>query len=100
MPTTYERRRAAGLCCGCGHCPPETGHVYCADCLEGMNPGRTRHAQARALRPRGSPEDVAPLIAHCGQWHPIVSIPLVVSCCGATLLAATGPIRTMLCAGR
>lgn len=45
----YHRRRAAGLCVGCGKVPPEEDRVRCRPCA-----ARQRRAQVSPSRRNGS----------------------------------------------
>lgn len=71
-PTAYARRKAAGRCVtALDHAPAAPGHMLCEACLEGM---QARTPQAMHAAPR--------MLAHCGAWHPITTLPLRCPCCG------------------
>ncbi len=66
-------RRAAGMCVGCGRCPPESGLVNCAACAEKRRTrGRARDARLRAEgRALRDPEKAR--AAHRRYYHRKVS---------------------------
>ena len=65
---TYARRRAQGLCGGCGE-RPETGRAYCNTCRQYF---RDYHAYTRAPETTGiHPEIKGPMIAGSLGWHAV-----------------------------
>lgn len=103
MGTTYERRKAQGLCpwCALPIVPPAV--VYCLDCTAEMarrfdlalTAGeRERRRRYHATKATQYASEVLPEclghLACCGQWHPIPTTPMTVPCCGRLWLINDG----------
>lgn len=74
----YYTAKSLGLCPWCGKLPT-TPHVYCDSCLEIMTPNRTIHLQLK--RQEIKVEEIkGPVVACCGKWHEIRSIPMTTTC--------------------
>jgi len=66
------------LPCTCG-----PGVTTCPGCQQAKPGGHAPHPRVRR-EPVFVPSR---LVAHCGRWHAITAIPLVLACCGAVLFA-------------
>ena len=94
--TTYQRRKAAGVCvwCEATATPP---HVYCDDCLLDLmqhkhgwvDKNTMRAYRARKTSPPPTTQIAHHTIAHCTGWHPITQIPWQCPVCQAVLLKET-----------
>lgn len=96
----HQILRDAGRCVGCtarmASVPPF--HAYCAPCRAARRHERTPDAHVAALGDllaarRDAAAQVPPalppsaVLACCGQWHTIDSVPFTTPCCGRTLRA-------------
>jgi len=92
MRQRYTQRKAAHLCVGCGapavHIASDRWLARCQACREDQRQRnqqhyahRTRPAQIRAREAPG-----VPLLACCGQWWPIQTLPMVCGQCGRAWL--------------
>ena len=74
----YHIAKSLSICPDCGHKSTKP-HVYCDACLELRSPGRTLNYKLRLLRPSIQKEH-GPVIACCGSWHSIHTLPIVTAC--------------------
>ena len=88
--TTYQARKQAGVCPYHPESLPLPGYVLCETCHTRQDGARGSYmAQVRTDRghatPLRSPAPQPPPVqlAHCGQWHTVTAVPMVLPCCGA-----------------
>lgn len=86
---SYHAKKARGVCANCG-LPHGGRSARCEVCLErhriAQCIGRARGAPGtqRALMrawTQARPIRVHPLLACCGEWHPIAALPFRTPCC-------------------
>jgi len=106
MLTTYDRRKAAGLCGLCGTRPPHAEYVYCDPCrlrealrkdahltVDEWHRREALRCQAPFVSRLLSPLPSAlhgPAVGHCGQWWPCTTLPVRCGTCGAVVLEERG----------
>src|ERR1051325_1238465 len=99
---TYYQRKARKQCPNCLQ-PPSPGQIYCAPCLRTMHKDpltrrSTRLQQRTGLAPEAAiafiqrlqqhealptePSATGALLACCGYWQPLVSLPHTCPSCG------------------
>jgi len=101
MLTTYDSRKAAGLCGLCGARPPHPGYVCCDPCrlrealrkdasltVDEWHRRETLRCQAPFVtRLPGTVMRIpGPAVGHCGRWHAITALPVRCGTCGAVAL--------------
>jgi hypothetical protein len=102
MTTTYERRKAQGLCPLCTT-PVLAGQVLCQPCCDAQAEYRDRlhtareradirmQAIRRLFRPLSDPPQEGPLVAHCNRFHPVAALPWSCPDCGQAVLKEMPP---------
>lgn len=93
----YAQTKARGICVDCGRRPADPLVVLCAQCREVARQCKAawaheHRAQVRAATARyWEAKYLAPgpnLLACCGRWHKLDTVPCTVPCCGTTYLEA------------
>jgi hypothetical protein len=96
MPSiaTYWRRKAAGLCPGCGQPRDRADQVLCRPCADAHNAYKLQWTRDHAARLQQARDDArearwaaqgANLVGCCGQLHPVTTLPHRFVCCGKVL---------------
>jgi hypothetical protein len=96
MPSqaTYWRRKAAGLCPGCGQPRDRADQVLCRPCADAHNAYKLQWTRTHAARLQQARDDArdtrwaapgANQIACCGAFHPVPTLPYQLPCCGRFL---------------
>jgi|SRR5882672_7289771 len=93
MPSNllYHRRKILGVCVNCGDRPAQPLVLQCALCAvwsrhlqaqwAATHPERVA-AKAARFREAHTSRTGPNLLACCGRFHPITTLPLTVACCG------------------
>ena len=91
---SYHMHKANGRCAACGLRPPLPGQVRCDPCrarvlqqhfLYTHFPFPGQRAQRPELRESLYDTPAPPLLAHCGAWHEVSTVPFTAPCCGTKL---------------
>lgn len=91
----YYRRKGLKLCVNCGDRPSDPLVLLCPPCRElarerkatwtAANPARAQ-AAVRRSREAHAAATGPHLLACCGHWHAITTLPFTTLCCGTTYL--------------